>query len=652
MKLTCDIALTLVADYLALELTASSAADLQAHLTECAACQTETEALFRQDRVLTELAARADDRLARRVEAALTDSLMRPSARPERPILSAQAVRPGVDDAHGIPTLKGSLGVGQSATEPPFQGENSFTSPYPGLTARADRSGPSGRKKAGQNRLLVPRAVAFLVAACLLIAPALLLHWAPPMDPSPARVELPKAQFERVDGEVFVVAADAARVRAKPGLTLLPGQITSVGEEGSATITFSDATRLMLGAFTTVTWSPFENNNAFGRRNVLLTEGALTAEMSTTYPIMFTTPQAEVVAEKAQLSLCQTGLATHVEAEKGTLHVRRRKDGQQVDVPAGAYATVFADGPALNATPMPQRVNESRTTLKQTGEVTSLQFSADGGTLAVLSNAGIITLFEVATGNKRRTLEAPGKVSRVMAFAANGQSAAVGIEKSLSVWNLADDAAKPSLLTSPSNLFALRFEDDGKAAIGCGFDRIVRRWDLTGGKMSVVARLKNYQSDFDFPACMEFNPDGKSLAWGLKDNTTRLWDIASSTEKLVLRGHEGAVTALAFDAVEAMLATGSRDRTICLWDLPSGKLRSTLQGHRHTVNTAAFSPDCRLLATGSSDMTIKLWDVAFAREITTFRGHTGSVYAVAFSPDGKTLASGGLDGTVKLWNVE
>jgi hypothetical protein len=60
-----------------------------------------------------------------------------------------------------------------------------------------------------------------------------------------------------------------------------------------------------------------------------------------------------------------------------------------------------------------------------------------------------------------------------------------------------------------------------------------------------------------------------------------------------------------------------RDNTIKLWDVASGSLVRTLTGHTGWVNSVAFSPDGRLLASGSDDKTIKLWDVASGREVRT-----------------------------------
>jgi WD40 repeat protein/tRNA A-37 threonylcarbamoyl transferase component Bud32 len=123
-------------------------------------------------------------------------------------------------------------------------------------------------------------------------------------------------------------------------------------------------------------------------------------------------------------------------------------------------------------------------------------------------------------------------------------------------------------------------------------------------------------------------------------------------EQSRLRGHNGAVMAVAFSPDDQLLASGSVDCTVKLWSTATGKEVRTLQGHKAGLTGVAFSPDGKALATASADHTVRLWDTATGKELLCLRGHSRIVNCVAFSPDGRYVASGSEDTTVRIWDVE
>ena len=65
-----------------------------------------------------------------------------------------------------------------------------------------------------------------------------------------------------------------------------------------------------------------------------------------------------------------------------------------------------------------------------------------------------------------------------------------------------------------------------------------------------------------------------------------------------------------------MLASGSRDNTVRLWEVATGTVQHTLTEHTGDVTSVAFSPDGRMLASRSDDGTLLLWDIAPAASET------------------------------------
>ena len=78
------------------------------------------------------------------------------------------------------------------------------------------------------------------------------------------------------------------------------------------------------------------------------------------------------------------------------------------------------------------------------------------------------------------------------------------------------------------------------------------------------------------------------------------------------------------------ILSSSRDQSARLWDVASGTELLTLKGHRGWLFTAAFSPDGRRIITAGGDGTAKIWEAATVEQVETqLRERAAEAAAVA-----------------------
>jgi WD40 repeat protein/3',5'-cyclic AMP phosphodiesterase CpdA len=230
-----------------------------------------------------------------------------------------------------------------------------------------------------------------------------------------------------------------------------------------------------------------------------------------------------------------------------------------------------------------------------------LDYSQDGGMLAIGSEDGGVLICGTATGQPLRTLQ--GHLGRV---------------------------------------FSVTYGED--VLVTGSSDGTVRVWDAaTGHCLHVLGGFERW------PWPVVLSPSGETLATGDADGVLRLWDVESGTLVHKLESQRGLIFSLAFSG--HLIAVAYRDGSLRCWDTSTGVLHGEFTGSAGSVYRIAFSPSGDMLAAGGDGGALCVWDPSTYRQLFSLRGHTGRVYTVAFHPSEPLLASGDTDGSVRVWDT-
>ncbi|ETO05943.1 hypothetical protein RFI_31452 [Reticulomyxa filosa] len=215
------------------------------------------------------------------------------------------------------------------------------------------------------------------------------------------------------------------------------------------------------------------------------------------------------------------------------------------------------------------------------------------------------------------------------------------------------------------------------------YDKTIRFWDIKGNR-----QLKMFNEHTNGVYGINFSPfsGGQYLCSGSVDKTIRLWDVETFKSLSVLNRHEYAVWCVEFSPLQShnnsnksnaigliggngyTICSGSDDRTIRIWDIETTKQLILFRGHTDCVRSVKYGSNelginggANTILSGSRDQSVCLWDIRSGKEIQMFNGHTSYVYAVEYSPFvvdnneiggiSNVICSASYDNTIRFWDI-
>ncbi|ETO14539.1 ribosome assembly protein 4 (RSA4) [Reticulomyxa filosa] len=214
------------------------------------------------------------------------------------------------------------------------------------------------------------------------------------------------------------------------------------------------------------------------------------------------------------------------------------------------------------------------------------------------------------------------------------------------------------------------------------FDNTIRFWDFKNNQ-----QLQLFNEQVGWIGGIEFSPfnGGRYLCSGSADNTIRLWDVETYKSLHIFDGHNGVIRRIAISPLQSnnnnnsnnigviggngyTICSGSSDKTIRIWDIETTKQLTLFKGHENCVYGVKYASNglgtigcSNTILSGSEDKSVRLWDIRSSKQIQVFNGHKGIVWAVEYSPfavanseiyfNSNVICSGSSDNTIRFWDI-
>jgi WD40 repeat protein len=195
----------------------------------------------------------------------------------------------------------------------------------------------------------------------------------------------------------------------------------------------------------------------------------------------------------------------------------------------------------------------------------------------------------VTTGTILRELDAPGEPITALTFSGDGRLLAWARQNGLiELWDVQAGTRRRELRGHQGTVARLGLSRDGRRLVSIGrFDLEVRLWDL-----STSAHRARQHGHQGIIRDIDFSPDGRLVATAGFDRSLRIWDVATGEQRQVLRSPEAQLT-VRFSPEGRHLLAGEHRGTVRLWDLQAGVPAKTLGDLGSSVDAVEYSPDRR-----------------------------------------------------------
>ncbi|KAF4626475.1 hypothetical protein G7Y89_g11684 [Cudoniella acicularis] len=295
-------------------------------------------------------------------------------------------------------------------------------------------------------------------------------------------------------------------------------------------------------------------------------------------------------------------------------------------------------------------------------DIRALSLSSDDRMLASASNGGL-KIWNIRTRACIRTFECG--YALCCAFLPGDKIVVVGTKSGdLELFDVASATILDTAKAHEGAIWTLQVHPDGRSLASGSADKTSKFWnfeiiqeEIPGTKRTIprlrLAHTRTLKVSDDILS-LRFSPDARLLAVALLDNTVKVFFVDSLKLFLNLYGHKLPVLNMDISFDSKLIVTCSADKNVRLWGLDFGDCHKAFFAHQDSILQVAFVPhnqdgNGHHFFSSSKDRMIKYWDGDKFEQIQRLDGHHGEIWAIAVSRTGNFIVSASHDKSIRIW---
>jgi len=288
-------------------------------------------------------------------------------------------------------------------------------------------------------------------------------------------------------------------------------------------------------------------------------------------------------------------------------------------------------------------------TLEKHPTASAIAISADSKILVSGGQDKAIKVWDLQTGELKKTLQSDSGPINTIAIAPDGKTVVSGSsDRVVRIWDLTSDQRPQTLTGHSGSVTHVDISSDGKTIISLDRGRAseIKVWDIATGKQKAALPYHHFD---------DISPDGKTVLFTSPSSQLMAWDVATNQQKLLQKSFSPSDLArISLDGQTLVTIQRANKRvfSVQVSELTTGELQAK-ERFKRRILTAIDLAVSRNVIIGSTQKGLAVWNLQTA-ELEAILNQENfnqkNLRHLIVSPDGKLLA--GITGNSDKGNIK